>query len=156
LDFIETLEREWSVIVSAPRLAFPLVAIGAYAAWWFRGRNAAGEIASLKAQIEVLKSQAGASDNRRLLSEDKLADMKLKGLDLEAKVAELQKNFHTLNNQMRSLRSTPDLLDANGQTESSIKNVAIATSDLSGTISVLRGGAGNDRSHLYASDPSVP
>jgi hypothetical protein len=132
-DFVDMLSREWPVLANAPALSFALVAVGAVAAWWFRGRSAAGEIAGLNAQV-------GASDQRRLLSEERLAIMTQKEEALEARVFELQMNYRAFNNEMRSLRPSPAFFDASDQTESAIKNVAIATSDLSGSIRVLRQG----------------
>src|SRR4051812_37729175 len=59
----DDVEREWPVIQAAPLLSLALIPLGAAAAWWFRGRNTASEIAGQKAQIEALE-QSHPDPNR--------------------------------------------------------------------------------------------
>lgn len=71
MDPQKIFDQEGSVIQAAPWLSLVLMAVGAVAAWWFKSKTTASEIAGLKAHL-------AARDERVKLGEERLADIRLK------------------------------------------------------------------------------
>lgn len=134
MDILGIIERELPLIEGAPLLSVVLIGLGAGAAWWLRGRNAAGEIAGLKAQIEGLKlqmegqiaglkSQLEAREERRLAVEEQRVIAVAQVEILRREVAELENGYKMLRAELRRTAAPEGLArvsDAIGTTTSSI------------------------------------
>jgi hypothetical protein len=60
--------RQWEAFSSAPIACVGFLAVGAVAAWWFRGSVDQGETKRLRAQVEGLREQINALEQRLKLA----------------------------------------------------------------------------------------
>jgi septal ring factor EnvC (AmiA/AmiB activator) len=80
--------RQWGAFLAAPVPTLLFLALGAIAAWWFRGAMDDGEIRGLKAQVQALEERLRLAADRA----QQLTDTKQQ---IEADLQKLQEQIET-------------------------------------------------------------
>jgi hypothetical protein len=112
-----------NVVISAPQIVFPLLAITAIAAWWFKGSTAKGAIAGLREQVGSLKAQIAVVEERLHLAQD---SERLIARDSEQLTAEIT----ALRSQVVAKASKEELDRATATISSTAAKIVAANTEL--------------------------
>jgi murein L,D-transpeptidase YcbB/YkuD len=129
--------RQWAAFVNAPVPCLIFLALGLAGAWWFRGSVDQGETRGLRAQIEGLKEQINAWEQRlKLASEQEQAAIKA--------TQSAKDEIATLTEQMANRVSVVTMATTTASIEGHLVEARRAQEQVSGTLDFTRGQSVSD------------